>query len=295
VRAAALLALAALAGSCGAEKSPDEVRVFAASSLTEVMQTIAADFEKETGVKVRLNLASSSTLAKQIVEGAPCDVFLSADEEWADFVEKAGCVEPGTRRDLLTNDLTIVFPPKREPLPVLGLSTRDLEEDPESHRRSWVRAQLTHHSVRRIAMGDPSHVPAGKYARRAFEEWGLWKDLEGRIVPCDTVRAALALVERGEADAGIVYVTDATATRAVDWGFSSRLWLLDGVRWNKFATEGVVLLPERVPRPSNPIRYPALRVRASGAKAARFDKYLDSLAARKVFEEAGFGIARAGD
>lgn len=292
MRRAAALLLATLAASCGGGE-PDEVRVFAASSLTEVMQTIAADFEKETGVKVKLNLASSSTLARQIVEGAPCDVFLSADSEWADHVEKAGLVEPGTRRDLLTNDLTVVYPPGKY---VLDTSVKELDVDPAADKRRRMRFHLTHESVRRIAMGDPSHVPAGRYSKEALEKLGIWQEVKGKIVACESDRAALALVERGEVDAGIVYVTDAgfsKGSRSVHRAFDR---FFDTVEYDRFGGAGTIYLVRRViPNPANPIRYPAMRIREAAAKAPRFDMYLDSLAARKVFEAAGFGIARKVD
>lgn len=285
-RRAASLLLAALAASCGGPDAPAEVRVFAASSLTEVMQTIAADFEKDTGAKVKLNLASSSVLAKQIVEGAPCDVFLSADQEWADFVEKEGLVVQGSRRDLLTNDLAVVFPRGREEPPGPGPTSPDLEKEPESHRRAWIRAQLTDPTVRRIAIGDPAHVPAGRYTKRTLEEWGLWKEIEHKTVGCENVRAALALVERAEVDAGIVYETD----RRVSTKVKSHFWLLDGIEYDVFNTGQMIYLPRRVPNPMNPIRYPAMRIHPGTDAGYRFDQYLSGAGAGRVFQAAGFGV-----
>jgi len=254
-RAAALL-LAALAASCGGPDAPAEVRVFAASSVTDVIQTIAADFEQSTGAKVKLNLASSSVLAKQIVEGAPCDVFLSADPEWADFVERAGLVEPGTRNDLLTNALELVA---REDRLVPAVYLSDLPLDRHVDR-------LLRQSTGRIAMGDPSHVPAGRYAKAALVGMGLWSGVEPRVVPCDSVRAALALAERGEVPMAIVYATDATASDRVQ-------------------------VRERFPSvPGVDIRYPVVGVKGLGAQGRSFLEFLRKDGALLVFRRAGFGL-----
>ena len=252
-RAAAIL-LAVLAASCGSGDS-DEVRVFAASSLADVMKTIAADFEQSTGAKVTLNLASSSVLAKQIVEGAPCDVFLSADQEWADFVEKEGMVEPGTRRDLLTNRLALVFRLKRAP---------DLWSQPREPGDMF--AELMRRAELRVAMGDPSHVPAGKYARTALQALKVWDAVEGRAIPCESVRAALALVERDEADVGIVYLTDVLASKA---GLQS------------------VSVPEVA---TVDIRYPVLGVNGIGARGRAFLEFLWERRGTPTFRAAGFGV-----
>ncbi|MCK6479653.1 MAG: molybdate ABC transporter substrate-binding protein [Planctomycetes bacterium] len=203
--AAGILALAALGAGCG-EEGP-EVRVFAASSLTDVLGTLAADFEEETGTRVRLNLASSSTLAKQIVEGARCDLFLSADEEWAAFVRREERAGTGAAEVLLANRMVVVLAdPSLHPY-YLGGDLDEARWGDESLRRA-----LTAPGIRRIAVGDPEHVPAGRYARKGLEALGIWDACRDRLVPCESVRAALALVKRGEADAGIVYRTDALAS-----------------------------------------------------------------------------------
>jgi molybdate transport system substrate-binding protein len=199
--AAAALAAGALVlpGAGCAGESATGVRVFAASSLTGVMGALAADFEKETGTKVILNLASSSTLARQIVEGAPCDLFLSADEEWAAFVE--GRIGPRYETPFLENRLVLVEGES-------GSSPGSLPGAPDRDRlRGW----LLDPGVARIALGDPEHVPAGRYAKRALERADLWDGVKGKVVPADSVRSALALVLSGEVDGGIVYRTDALA------------------------------------------------------------------------------------
>ena len=257
-RVAALL-LAALAASCGGEPeqapAAAEVRVFAAASLTNVMKEIAADYEKETGSKVKLNLAATSVLAKQIVEGAPCDVFLSADQEWADFVEKAGLVEPGTRRDLVGNSLVLVR--GSEVLPPESTS----HESPQSRIVNALRF-----SKGRIAIGDPAHVPAGRYAKTALQALGAWDDVESRIVPCESVRAALALVECGEVERAIVYHTDAVASTVRQSG------------------------GEFPPIDSVDIRYPALGVKGWSSRGAEFLRHLEGKSATRAFLRAGFRL-----
>ena len=174
------------------------VLVSAAVSLTEVLRTVARAFERgEWGERIVLNLAGSNTLARQIAGGAPVDLFISADGAQMDRVEQAGRVLAGSRVDLLSNQLVVVVPDDRARL---FRSPRDLL-DPE---------------IRRIAVGDPAAVPAGVYAKQYLEAQGLWPQLRAKIVPTMSVRGTLSAVEAGNADAGIVYRTDAAiATRAI--------------------------------------------------------------------------------
>lgn len=174
------------------------VLVSAAVSLTEVLRTVARAFERgERGERIVLNLAGSNTLARQIAEGAPVDLFISADAAQMDRVEQAGRILAGSRIDLLSNQLVVVVPDDRARL---FRSPRDLL-DPE---------------IRRIAVGDPAAVPAGVYAKQYLEAQGLWPQLRAKIVPTMSVRGTLSAVEAGNADAGIVYRTDAAiATRAI--------------------------------------------------------------------------------
>lgn len=170
------------------------VVVSAAASLTEALQQLAALYEQRTGEQVVLNLGASNTLARQIRSGARVDVFISADEAQMDAV--AGSVVPGTRVDLLSNQLAIAVPDDR---PARFLSVEDLLAP----------------AYRRVAIGDPAAVPAGVYAKAYLERAGLWSSIAPRIVPAGSVRLALAAVENGAADAAIVYRTDiATARRA---------------------------------------------------------------------------------
>jgi len=258
LRRLAPLALAALAAACGAPEGPGELRVFAAASLTEVMREITAGFERETGATVRLNLAASSVLARQIVEGARCDVFISADPEGTDFVERAGLLEPGTRRDLLSNELALVRGEGVVPPPGLSI---DRPEDAVANAITRTEG--------RIAMGDPSYVPAGRYARTALQALGVWDQAEPRIVPCESVRAALALAERGEVEYAVVYWTDAR--------ISSRR-----------------LSSKRFPEvPGVAIRYPVAGLKGLSVGGRSFLARLEGPDAVAAFRRAGFVVPAA--
>ena len=167
-----------------------ELLVHAAASLSDALGEVAAAHERATGTIVRLNLAGSNALARQIVEGAPGDLFFSADETRMDQVERAGLLVPGTRVRLLGNSLVVVV---AEDSPLRPASSRDL-----------ARAEF-----RSIALADPASVPAGIYAREHLEKVGAWDAVRSKVVPAENVRAALAAVEAGNADAAIVYATDA--------------------------------------------------------------------------------------
>jgi molybdate transport system substrate-binding protein len=170
------------------------VLVSAGTSLTNVLQRLAAAYTTKTGTRVVLNFGASNTLARQIAAGAPVDLFISADEAQMDAV--GAQLVPGTRVDLLSNELAVAVPADR-PRPIR--SARD----------------LTHPAVKRIALGDPAAVPAGVYARQYLQRAGVWPLVEPKVIPTGSVRLALAAVENGAADAAIVYRTDiATARRA---------------------------------------------------------------------------------
>jgi molybdate transport system substrate-binding protein len=178
--------------------SADELNLFAASSLTEAVQDIASRFEKTTGHKVVFNFAGSNDLARQIKAGAPADVFFSADAAQMDSLVAAGLVRAQDRKDVLSNALVVVVP--------VGAAKR-------------VSSAADLEGLRRVALADPQAVPAGVYARRWLEAAGHWAALKDRVVPALNVRAALAAVESGDVDAGIVYRTDAALSRKVEIAF----------------------------------------------------------------------------
>lgn len=169
-----------------------ELVVSVAASVSDSLEEIAGLYRAASGVTVRVNAGGSNTLARQIVEGAPAAVFLSADDIQMDVVERAGRLVPGTRAALLTNELAVIVPLASSPLSV---------------------AQLLDGKVARLAMGEPAAVPAGVYGRTWLEHEQAWSRLESKVVPFPTVRAVLSAVEAGRVDAGIVYATDAMTAR----------------------------------------------------------------------------------
>jgi molybdate transport system substrate-binding protein len=176
------------------------VLVFAAASLTDALKEIAASWEIAGGERIAFNFASSSTLALQIREGAPANLFLSADEAQMDVLERAGLVVPGTRRSVLSNTLVAVVP-KDSALRIA--SARDLAGK----------------GVERLALAEPTSVPVGVYSKKFFERVGIWDALAPKVVPTENARATLAAVESGNVDAGIVYRTDAAISKHIRIAF----------------------------------------------------------------------------
>ena len=191
------VAACAPAGENARSAGPDQrVLVSAAVSLTGVLETLVADHERRTGTAVELNLSASSTLAAQIIAGAPVDLFISADLVQMDRVAAEQLIRAETRVDLLSNQLVIVVP-----------------ADTAAAVTSSVA--LLEPVFGRIAVGDPAGVPVGVYARAYLEAVGLWDRLQDRMVPARSARAALTTVETGSVDAGIVYRTDAMSSGGV--------------------------------------------------------------------------------
>ncbi|QUG76618.1 molybdate ABC transporter substrate-binding protein [Erwinia sp. E602] len=196
-----LLAAAALTfGSTGHALAADNITVFAAASLTNALQDIATQYEQGKTVKIVSSFASSSTLARQIEQGAPADLFISADQQWMDYAVDKKSVEVATRFTLLGNELVLVAPTAAKPQPVSISKTTDW--------KSLLKGQ-------RLAVGDPDHVPAGIYAKEALQKLGAWDELSPLMARSNSVRAALALVERDETPYGIVYGSDAVASQKV--------------------------------------------------------------------------------
>lgn len=231
----------------GAEPAAAQVRlvVSAATSLRDAVEEIGALYTASTGVAVDVNAAGSNTLARQIVEGARVAVFLSADAAQMDVVERAGLVAKGTRAVLVTNDLVLVAP----------------ADAPAAVTATGVLAG----NVTRLAMGEPSSVPAGVYGRRWLEREGAWAALAAKVVPLPSARAVLAAVEAGRAGAGIVYATDARDAR-------------------------VRVLTRVSGRGDLHIVCPAAVVAGPAeTEGRRFLAFLESPAARAVFTRRGFG------
>jgi len=226
------------------------ITVSAAISLTDALTAVGEAYAR-TGGSVRFNFGASNVLARQIVNGAPVDVFISADEAQMDVVGAAGLVRDGSRVNVLRNQLAIAVPSDR---PRTFGSIRELAEP----------------AFKRIAMGDPAAVPAGVYAKQYLEKEGLWAAIQDRIVPTGSVRAALAAVESGAADAAIVYRTDV------------RVALRATVAW--------IVPADRGPR----IVYPAAIIRSTAVpeESKRFLDFMMGDPAVRIFERFGFTPAR---
>ncbi len=226
--------------------------VFAAASLTDAMKDIAKQWTQAGHPPLQMSFASSSTLAQQIAQGAPANVFASADEKWMDFLAQKNLIVADTRKDLLGNDLVLVVPTDK-PLHVTIGPGFDLLKllGPNG----------------RLSVGDPAHVPAGIYAEQALKKLGWWDSVSPRLASAEDVRAALLLVERGEAPAGIVYGTDAAVSKAV-------------------------MVAGTFPASSHdPVSYPFALVKAGDTPDARaLLKFLAGPQARAVFVQRGFKV-----
>ena len=193
------IAVLCLGVTAGGLRVADPLTVSAAISLTDSLEAVARSYAASGGGPVRFNFAGSNVLARQLVNGAPADVFISADEAQMDVAEHAGAIDRPTRVAILGNRLAIITRKDN----TSGSSIRSVHD-------------LGREDVRRIALGDPSAVPAGVYARSYLQTAGVWPQVASKIVPVANVRAAVTVVENGSADAAIVYETDAAlATGAV--------------------------------------------------------------------------------
>ncbi|MEA3537745.1 MAG: molybdate ABC transporter substrate-binding protein [Pseudomonadota bacterium] len=243
------LVLLALLGADPARAQSAAPVVLAAASLQEALSEAADAWARQRHPRPVLSFAGSSALARQIEAGAPADLFISADEAWMDRLEQRSLLAPGSRRVIAGNRLVLIAP----------------SDSPVKARIAKGFPLARALGSGRLTMADPAAVPAGRYARAALEALGVWAAVEPRVVRSENVRAALALVERGEAPLGIVYATDAAASR-------------------KVRVVGVF------PASSHPpIRYPAARLRTAKAKdAPAFLAFLGSRQARVIFARHGF-------
>lgn len=234
----------------------EALTVFAAASLKEALDEQARGFERDTGEKVTISYAGSNTLAKQIEAGAPADVFISADIDWMEYLNKRGLLVPGTRADLLSNRLVLIEPASsRSKLAIVpGFS---------------LAIAL---GTGKLAMANPDTVPAGRYGKAALMSLGVWSSVQDQVAQTENVRAALTLVARGEAAFGIVYATDALV--------EPKVHVVDSFPPNTHA----------------PIVYPLAVVAASPAPARSraFVAYLASDVARATWRRYGFTVIERG-
>jgi molybdate transport system substrate-binding protein len=223
--------------------------VFAAASMKNALDDIDTAFTAKTGVKVNASYAASSTLAKQIEQGAPADIFVSADTDWMDYAVGKKTIQEPTRVNLLGNSIVLIAP-------------RDSKIDNVTIRPGFDLSELAGDG--KIATGDVKAVPVGKYAKAALEKLGAWQAAEPKFAMAESVRAALTLVARGEAALGIVYSTDARV-------------------------EPGVKIVGTFPPDSHPaIIYPVAATATAKPEATAYLDFLRSSAAKTVFEKYGF-------
>jgi molybdate transport system substrate-binding protein len=254
LRLAAALTFTASLVSAGQPRAQDaRLLVFAAASLKTALDRVTALWQTQTGRSAIVSYASSSALAKQIEQGAPAQVFISADLAWMDYLEGKGLIDPGTRVSLLTNRIVLIAPRTRAGDPPAEIGPGF----------DW-SGRL---GQGRLAVANVDYVPAGRYAKAALEHLGDWNALKDRLAQAENVRAALLLVARGEAPLGIVYATDAAAEPVVE------------------------IVGTFAPQSYPPIVYPvALTQRAGGGDAARFLAFLKSDAVKPLFTSQGFTV-----
>jgi molybdate transport system substrate-binding protein len=247
----AALLMAAPGSSWAQTDAKPDLIVLAASSLTDVLNEIGPAYTAVAHRGVQLSYAASSALARQIEAGAPADVFMSADTDWMDYLQTRNLIDTSSRHNVLGNRLVLISPAD---------STVKIKIAPR-----FALAKLLGDA--RLATGNPDSVPVGKYAKIALTNLGVWSEVQDKIAPADNVRAALALVARGEAPLGIVYRTDALVEKKVrivaDFPASSH----------------------------DPIVYPVAITAKAQDGAADFVKFLRSPAAQAVFAKYGFDPA----
>ena len=227
-----------------------KVTVFAAASMTDALQQVAKDYAKQNPKnEVVFSFASSSTLAKQVEEGAPADIFVSASNKWMKYLSEKDLTVKETEKVLVGNDLVLIAPAKS------AVNSVDIEKG------EWINALKDSY----LSVGDPAHVPAGQYAEEALSKLNLWDKVQERLARAKDVRGALALVERAEAPYGIVYSTDAKISQQV---------------------KTVAVFPVDSHKP---VVYPVSILKDhDNADARDFLKYLESDAAKKVLVGYGF-------
>lgn len=248
--------LAAPLASSPALSQSAPVVVFAAASLKNAFDEAAKSWTAKSKVDVKTSYASSSALAKQIEAGAPADIFISADLDWMNYIDKKKLVKEGTRSNLLGNSIVLI-----------------------ANKKEWTKGDVkiadgfplaTLLGSDRLAMADVKTVPAGKYGKAALEKLGVWDSVSGKLAQAENVRAALALVGRGEAPLGIVYKTDAAAD------------------------QNVKIIGTFPDGSHKPIIYPAAQTSDSkNAKAVDLLHYLASPEAKAIFEKHGFTVLAA--
>jgi molybdate transport system substrate-binding protein len=229
----------------------EDVKIYAAASLTDVITELAYIYKKKYPHSViKTSFSSSSNLAKQIEHGAPADLFISADQDWMNYLAQRNRLSAASRKNLLTNELVIVAP----------LSSKlVIQLKPDFNFSDTIKGKL--------CIGEPAHVPAGKYAQQALDYYGWWRTIQGQWVGAEDVRATLAFVARGECVLGIVYKTDAQLSKQIK------------------------VLAHFPIQSHSPIVYPGALTQKAGVEAQKFWQFLQSPEATTLFKYHGFSVA----
>ncbi|EJG0982140.1 molybdate ABC transporter substrate-binding protein [Vibrio parahaemolyticus] len=240
--------LAAILSISFSTNAATDLKVYAASSMTNAIDEIAQDFKEKYDVTVTPVYGGSSSIARQIINGAPADVFISANTKWMDYLVDEGVIDSDNVTNLVRNSLVLIAP-QSSSLAVFNFADAN----------AWEAAL----NGSRLALGNPTSVPAGMYAKESLTTLGVWKEIQTKVAPAKNVRLALALVERGEAPLGVVYKTDALLT--------SKVKIV-----GEFASDTHAA-----------IVYPAAVVNDS-TESRQFFQYLKSEDAKRVFAHYGF-------
>ncbi|AHJ01945.1 MULTISPECIES: molybdate ABC transporter substrate-binding protein [Vibrio] len=240
--------LAAILSISFSTNAATDLKVYAASSMTNAIDEIAQDFKEKYDVTVTPVYGGSSSIARQIINGAPADVFISANTKWMDYLVDEGVIDSDNVTNLVRNSLVLIAP-QSSSIAVFNFADA----------KAWEAAL----NGSRLALGNPTSVPAGMYAKESLTTLGVWKEIQTKVAPAKNVRLALALVERGEAPLGVVYKTDAQLT--------SKVKIV-----GEFASDTHAA-----------IVYPAAVVKDS-TESRQFFQYLKSEDAKRVFAHYGF-------
>jgi molybdate transport system substrate-binding protein len=245
----ALLSTLLVALPAGAEESKrPELLVFAAASLTNVLGELSKGYQQQSGVTVKLSFAASSVLARQVEAGGKADVFISADQEWMDYLQQRDLIEKPSRRNLVGNRLVLIAPAD---------SKVELKIAPGFPLVAALGGG-------RLSTGDPDTVPVGRYARSALVSLGVWDEIQDRLVRAENVRSAMMFVSRGESPLGIVYTTDALV--------DSKVRIVDTFPENTHA----------------PITYPGASIKGARPEAIAYLNYLASTPVSETWRRFGF-------
>jgi molybdate transport system substrate-binding protein len=239
----------------------EDIHLYAAASLTEALTELSDTYQKQHAeVVIKKSFAGSSTLAKQIEHGAPANIFISADKDWADYVQQRGLLNNESRKNLLVNELVFIAPIVKSAKSAKSANSVSILFDPAFNLSTSFNG--------RLCTGDTASVPVGKYAKQALTHYNWWAKVEARIVGNEDVRTALAFVERGECSLGIVYKTDAQLSKKVK-------------------------VVATFPAVSHlPIEYPGALTKNANAEANAFWVFLQSEQAKSVFTRYGFSVIK---